>query len=110
MKLKAPEGVTQFVTSGGTSYPVDENGLVETDNADHVREMTHHAHGFVPHTGPSAPVAAPEEDDEEENTDDPFAGMTKADLRDWLDERDIEYDAKASKADLLEIAQANTKE
>lgn len=101
-KLKAPEGCGAFVTSTGVEYKPDEDGLITVENEAHVSEMTHHHHGFVvaAHVAPPASKTGTGVTTEE----DIFLGMTKDDLRDWLDERDVEYPNRSSKDDLLSLA------
>ena len=105
MRLKAPEGVTQFQASSGMAYPV-EDGHIEVENASHAAEAMHHTHGFKP--APAAPTPPAPKSGTGTEADDPFVGMTKDDLRDWLDERDVDYPNRASKDDLLALARAYT--
>lgn len=43
-------------------------------------------------------------DEDEEETDD-FKGMTKVELKGWLDERGVDYPPKAKREDLLELCE-----
>lgn len=107
MRLKAPQDVTRFRSSSGQAYDV-EDGHVEIENTAHAAEALAPSHGFkVATAAPSKPAAASAAaDDDDGSGDDQFTGMTKSDLRDWLDERDLDYPPKASKEILLGLARA----
>ena len=94
---------------GGKEYHPDENGLVLVENPDHVEILKHH--DYTIYTGPSAPqtaaVASSGDDDDE---GDQFDDMTKGELIEWLEERDVEIPNRPKVDQLRELARKHSEE
>lgn len=100
MKLQAPTDFAGSVTiEGGKEYTPDANGFLVIDNPAH--EHVLRQHGFTTATGVLGAAEAsgskrtppPQSDDDEDEFDD----MTKAELIDWIEERDREDDIPSGK-------------
>lgn len=109
MKMIAPEDASSSITiGGGMEYVPDDDGMVEVKNADHVETLRMHGYTDAPVKAPDTPKgrtqlqAAPVVQNDDE--DDEFDAMTKGELIEWLEDKDVEIPAKPKLAALQELA------
>jgi hypothetical protein len=108
MKMIAPEDACSSITiEGGMEYIPNDDGEVEVKNAAHVDTLRMHGYTDAPVAAPTGPkgrtkIAAREAPDPDE--DDEFDGMTKGELIEWLEDKDVEIPAKPKLVALQELA------
>lgn len=95
-KLQAPaDACSPCTIEGGKEYAPDANGIVTVDNPAHEAVLRQHGYtdvrGALDAARSGAPHQEPKPADDGDNEDE-FDGMTKAEMIDWLEERDREDD------------------
>lgn len=102
-RMKAPENWSGgIVIEGGKEYVPDADGIIEVDNEAHIPVLVQH--GYVQDAGPVSSKKAPKPADDDDDVDDEFDSMTKAELIDWLEERDVEVPNKPKRGQLQQLA------
>lgn len=102
-RLQAPEGLSSpIIVRGGKEYEPDDDGVIICDNPDHEKVLRRHGCTVLSRHAAPAPSrrSEPAPKASEEDEEDEFDGMTKAELIDWLEERDIEVPNKPKLAQL----------
>lgn len=108
--LLPPVGKENWVT---VKLPGHEQVEKSGDGLFHV-EDSHYAGELISKLGlrkaTSEMFAKASSDEDDDDLDEDVTKWNKAQLREWLDERDIDYDSKAKKDELISIVQENLDE
>lgn len=106
MRMQAPENsCSPCIIEGGKEYQPDDSGIVTVDNPAHAAVLRLHGYKDVQGNLGTAPKSTkpPKPAETGEDDEDEFDDMTKAEMIDWLEERDREDDIPAGKVKVPEL-------